>query len=200
MATIKLQNGKVITKDGKVSCECCYCNTEFDINSQNVFEITKEEHDSYRKGGVWNFSGNQSLNELVTSQSPNCTSYGYDIISDSINKPAACSYYINFLTNARQTYTGPCFGDSVQEYFFLTSFFVYLKYENNKFYVKYVILSNVSSSELTSSPTGYPAIVNFSVDGNNLIAFGDWDPSWASYSGYQNTSSITISVTFTPNT
>jgi len=28
MATIKLQNGKVITKDGKVSCECC---TDFQL-------------------------------------------------------------------------------------------------------------------------------------------------------------------------
>jgi hypothetical protein len=28
MATIKLQNGNVITKDGKVSCSCCGCSLE----------------------------------------------------------------------------------------------------------------------------------------------------------------------------
>jgi hypothetical protein len=77
---------------------------------------------------------------------------------------------------------------------------VLLKNENKKFYAKYIITSNVSNSELTSSPTGYPATVNFSVDGNNLIAFGFWGPSWTGYPGYQNTSSMTINVTFTPNT
>jgi hypothetical protein len=199
MATIKLQNGKVITKNGKASCECCYCNNEFDINSQNVFEITKEEHNAYRRGGVWNISGIQTLNELVPSQTPICTSNGSDPISYSINKPASCSYDINFSTNARQTYAGPCFGNRVQEYSFGTTINISLRYINNKFYVKYIINSNVSSSELTSSSFGYPAVVNFSVDGNQLIAFGNWDPSWRSYPSYVNTSSITIEAIFTPN-
>jgi hypothetical protein len=35
MATIKLQNGKVITKDGKVSCNCCAC-----FGCGSVAEIT----------------------------------------------------------------------------------------------------------------------------------------------------------------
>jgi hypothetical protein len=199
MATIKLQNGKVITKDGKVSCSCCYCNNEFDINSQNVFEITKEEHNAYRRGGVWNISGIQSLNELVSSQTPICTSNGSDLISYSINKSESCSYDINFSTNAQQTYAGPCSGNYTQEYSFETTVNISLRYINKKFYVKYIMNSNVSSSELTSSPFGYPAVVDFSVDGNQLIAFGNWNPSWQSYPSYVNTSSITIEAIFTPN-
>ena len=198
MATIKLQNGKVITKDGKVSCECCFCNSDFSITDQNVFEITRQEHDAYKRGGTWNFTGNWTANELVTSETPNCTSYGSSSINNS-KSSSGCIYNISFQTSASNTYTGPCFGDITVDYSFGTSFTYLLKYENEKFYAKYILDSNVSSSTLESSPTGYPRTVNFSVDGNNLIAFGNWNPGWSSYSGYQNTSSITISATFTPS-
>ena len=199
MATIKLQNGKVILTNGKASCTCCGCNESFSITDQNVFEITKLEHDAYKKGGTWNINGNWSGNELVTSQTPNCTSTGNSSVSHSQNL-SGCSHYIDFQTNASTTYTGPCFGDFTVNYSFGTNFTVLLKYENEKFYAKYIITSNVSSSELTSSPTGYPATVNFSVDGNALVAFGNWSPGWSGYPGYQNTSSVTISATFTPDT
>jgi hypothetical protein len=197
MATIKLQNGKVITKDGKVSCECCYCNSSFEITDQNVFEITKEEHDKYRLGGTWNFTGNFTASELVTSETPNCTGNTNTQINNSMDA-SGCQHNVNFSTDASFEYTGPCFGDITIDYSFGTNLLVLLKYENQKFYAKYILNSILSSSEITSSPFGYPT-ANFSVDGNNLIAFGNWDPSWRSYPGYQNTSSITISVTFTPS-
>jgi hypothetical protein len=199
MATIKLKNNKVILKNNNVSCLCCGCKEEFSITDQNVFEITGLEHDAYKKGGTWNIIGNWIGNELVTSETPNCTGIGNDSASHSQNS-SGCSHYISFQTNASTTYTGPCFGDRTEDYLIFTNFTVLLKYENEKFYAKYIIRSNVSSSELTSSPTGYPATVNFSVDGNTLVAFGNWDPGWRGYPGYQNTSSITISATFTPDT
>lgn len=199
MPTIKLQNNKVILKNNKASCECCGCNEAFSITDQNVFEITKSEHDAYKKGGTWNINGNWSGNELVTSETPNCTSTGNNSVSHS-QSSSGCYHHISFETNASTTYTGPCFGNITTNYSFGTDFNVLLKYENEKFYAKYIIISNVSSSELTSSPTGYPATVNFSVDGNTLVAFGNWSPGWASYEGYQNTSSVIISATFTPST
>jgi hypothetical protein len=59
MATIKRkQNGKIITKDGKVSCECCgvICSGAFETTDENVFQISKEEYDAYVSGGIWNVS------------------------------------------------------------------------------------------------------------------------------------------------
>jgi hypothetical protein len=55
MATIKTQNGKVILKNGKVSCKCCgiICNGAFGTTDENVFQISKEEYDAYVKGGTW---------------------------------------------------------------------------------------------------------------------------------------------------
>jgi hypothetical protein len=60
MATIKRKpNGKIITKDGKVSCECCDINCDFTVYPSgepnpnnfnfNTFEITKEEYYEYLK-------------------------------------------------------------------------------------------------------------------------------------------------------
>lgn len=197
MPTIKVKNNKVLLKNNKASCACCDCNEDFSITGQNVFEITQSKYNAYKKGGTWNFNGSWIANELVPSQTPNCTSSGNDTISYSQNS-SGC-YYITFQTSASQTYTGPCYGDRVVNYSFPTSLIVLYKSENGKFYAKYTLNSNVSSSELTSSPTGYPGIVNFSVDGNTLIAFGRWTPQWSGYAGYQNTSSMTISATFTPN-
>jgi hypothetical protein len=199
MSSIKLKNSKVILKNNKVSCTCCNCNEIFSITDQNVFEITELEYNKYRNGGEWNINGNWSVNELVPSQTPICTGIGNDVILHSQNS-SGCSHNINFQTSASVVYTGPCSGDTTVDYSFNTNLNVLLSYQNNKFYAKYIMNSNVSSSELTSSPTGYPATVNFSVDGNTLVAFGSWGPSWRSYAGYINTSSMTISATFTQNT
>lgn len=202
MANIALQGGKVILKDGKASCTCCThsgCNEDFSISDQNVFEITKTEHDAYRNGGTWNVSVNWFETELVTSETPNCTSTGNDSGTFS-GTTSGCNHFVFGDINGSATYTGPCFGDFTVNYSFGNSVQVLLKFENGKYYAKYVVYSNVSNSELTSSPSGYPQTVNFTVDGNALVAFGDWFPGWMYYSGYQNTSSITLNATFTPNT
>lgn len=199
MANIALQDGKVVLNDGKASCTCCGCNENFSISDQNVFEITKAEHDAYRNGGTWNVNVNWIQNELVTSQTPNCTSNGNDSGSFSVTA-SGCSQTVSGNTNASTTYTGPCFGNRTVNYSFNSGITVLLKNENRKYYAKYIVYSNVSNSNLTSSPSGYPPTVNFTVDGNILIAFGNWFPGWTSYGGYQNTSISTLTATFTPNT
>ena len=198
MATIALQDEKVILKDGKASCTCCGCRENFSISDQNVFEITKEEHNAYRNGGTWNVSVNWNQNELVTSQSPNCTASSSDSGSFS-GIASGCNHFVSGNINAETTYSGPCFGDTTSRYTFGSSVRVLLRFENKKYYAKYIVYSNVSNSVLTSSPSGYPPNVNFTVDGNSLMAFGNWNPGWASYSGYQNNSSITLTATFSPS-
>jgi hypothetical protein len=62
MATIKTQGGKVLTKDGKVSCECCVeCpspeeNVFNDLLNKQIFEITKEEYNKIYNGATWDIS------------------------------------------------------------------------------------------------------------------------------------------------
>jgi hypothetical protein len=74
MATIKLQNGKVITKDGKVSCECCSeINCEFGYVpffqngtnfNYNTFEITEEEYNFYTKNRAGEYEVSININNI----------------------------------------------------------------------------------------------------------------------------------------
>jgi hypothetical protein len=58
MATIKLQNNKVILKKGKVSCQCCGCT----IEGNNIFEITEEEYDKFLlEGNLWQINYSHSI-------------------------------------------------------------------------------------------------------------------------------------------
>ena len=53
--TIKTQGGKVITKDGKVSCECCaLCPSE--SPSPYGIVLTKEQYNNFKKGGDYTMS------------------------------------------------------------------------------------------------------------------------------------------------
>jgi hypothetical protein len=200
MATIAIQKGKVVLKDGKVSCECCGCNADFSISDQNVFEITKQEYDAYKKGGTWNISSDWVQFE---SANPNCIATGSG--SGSVSELGqGCVHSVNGTANASTTYSGDCFGDFTTDYTF--GFGITLELgedfsgEAKKYYAKYYAFSNVSDSSLTSSPRGFPANVNFSIDGNNLIAFGNWFPGWEnSFSGYTNNSTANLTATFTPS-
>jgi len=198
MATIKTQGGKVITKNGKASCECCGCGGP--TSGQNVFEITKQEYDAYKKGGTWNVSSNWVQFE---SANPNCIANGTGAGSVSATREG-CVHTVNGAADASTTYSGDCFGDLTQDYIF--GFGITLELgeallgETKKYYAKYYAFSNVSDSSLTSSPSGFPANVNFNVDGNNLIAFGNWFPGWNdSFQGYTNNSTATLTATFIPN-
>jgi hypothetical protein len=71
MATIKRKsNGRIILKNGKVSCSCCgevSCVNTFYRSNANVFQITKEEYDKYRAAnGKWKLSGSETFNQVGT--------------------------------------------------------------------------------------------------------------------------------------
>jgi hypothetical protein len=201
MATIKTQNGKVILKNGKVSCECCdsvlTCNGP--TSGQNVFEISKEEYIKYSKGGTWNVSTTWAQSE---SADPNCavSGTGSGSVSATTN---GCIHVVNGTANATTVFTGACDGDFTVNYTFGFGITLELGIDNSgetkRYYAKYYAFSNVSDSSLTSSPRGFPANVNFIVDGNNLIAFGNWFPGWENRTNYTNNSSIQLTATFIPN-
>jgi hypothetical protein len=54
MPIVKTQDGKVVTKDGKVSCECCEANCSQPILTSNFreFELTALEYNALYAGGV----------------------------------------------------------------------------------------------------------------------------------------------------
>jgi hypothetical protein len=63
MATIKTQGGKVILKNGKVSCECCgggapECNPNLILNQYNTIQISEEKYIQIYNGGTWSISTN----------------------------------------------------------------------------------------------------------------------------------------------
>jgi hypothetical protein len=197
MATIKRRGGKISLICGKISCKCICCGP---TSGQNVFEITEEEYDSYYKGGTWNVSTNWVQFE---SANPNCIANGTGAGSKS-EFQKGCIHSVNGTANATTTYTGNCFGNRTVEYEFGFGITLELgigcESSTPKYYAKYYAFSNVSNSSLTSSPRGFPANVDFDVDGNNLIAFGNWFPGWEnSYSGYTNNSTATLTATFSPS-
>ncbi len=51
--TIKTQGGKVITKDGKVSCECCGGGGCECGNLAGAISLTKQQYNTFRLGGDW---------------------------------------------------------------------------------------------------------------------------------------------------
>jgi hypothetical protein len=164
MAAIALQDGKVVLKDGKVSCSCCdECDENFLITDQNVFEITKAEYDGYRNGGNWSIesSWNQYENYSEDFGSATAVGSGYGIVSGF----ASGCYHSGFGTmETSTTYSfTPEEGDPysfTQEGQAQFGISLSLKKYDGKYYARYTAFSVVSSSIVESSPSGYPAYVD----------------------------------------
>lgn len=206
MATIKTKNGKVLLKNGKASCECCEAICNGPTSGQNVFEITNKEYNAYFSGGTWNVSTIWTQIESaqpIDPDNPNCLSNGSGNGNVSLVQ-TGCIHNVNGTANATATYSGDCSGNFTDNYTFTFGIALNIGISTSnpkKYYAQYYAYSNVSNSSLSSSPSGYPATVNFSVDGNNLIAFGNWFPGWRNPdpNKYTNNSTITLTATFTPN-
>jgi hypothetical protein len=167
MATIKLQNGKVITKDGKVSCECCGgadvdCNESFQITDRNVFQITKEEYNEYVRGGTWSVSLNETQSEIGKRIIParnasitGSTSYSKQSDQVTINRNG-CSQIYFFSHSAQRTFfqTDPANLFStlvVPNSSWGCRLEILLKKENNNYYVKFSTRSSTSATEFNYS-------------------------------------------------
>lgn len=210
MSKIKLNNNKVIITNGKASCECCGCKDNFLITDRNVFEITKQEHDQYKKGGTWNCNLNFQIRESVLSVTPPCNSSGGASKTFSVYQEG-CAHGFEFSSNGLITYSGLCFGDREDELFLRTEINIRLRYYNDKYYMKVLCVTLTSSGFLGQifttegsllDDTGLPPTTNCSIDGNNLTVVRRWIPPWSigGYSEYTNTSTFTLNATFTPKT
>jgi hypothetical protein len=77
MATIKLKDGNVILKGGKVSCTCCGGCT---IEGNNIFEITEEEYDKFLlEGNSWQIN----YSHRIENSTPGTSDYG--VVQGSVN-------------------------------------------------------------------------------------------------------------------
>lgn len=82
MATVKLQNGRVVLSNGKVSCDCCIeCIMPSSIS--NAIIITKEQYEALGRGGSGSF--------LASAGSTNCEGvpayYNSTTMGVSFNEP-----------------------------------------------------------------------------------------------------------------
>jgi hypothetical protein len=196
MATIAIQEGKVVLKDGKVSCECCGCNgpTETGVN---IFQITKEEYDNYYKGGTWNISGNIKVSESAADgRSATSNSSGNFTVESS-----GCNFehYETFDNNVTYQYpeSEPFVSTFQQPYG--------IKYSLGKSEGNYYIYlcGGVSLNEAPvecadEGGTGY-GTPTAKIDGNNIQLISTWTPGWSGEPGYVNTTTSNLIATFTPN-
>ena len=128
MATIKLQDGKVVLKDGKVSCECCdTCDIPF---ARSGPIITSEQYSALGRGGVISYNIQASLNACEedfaeysgsnsgTVEKGTCFLYGdsipstggsgifFQVTRTKFNE----NYHFFATTNSFGGYSGPNFG------------------------------------------------------------------------------------------
>jgi hypothetical protein len=205
MATIKLQNGKVVLKDGKASCTCCIrvCNGSFLITDRNVFEITKSEYNAYINGGTWDIQTTWVHNESYSGYgylgSESATAVGGGSANSS-KFSEGCVHSVSgtistsvLFTIIRLSGTNTFTVNSV----FSTGMGLSLKVYENKYYARYNAYSVVSDSDVYE-PNRYPRNVNFTIQGSRLDAYGAWIPGWSDRPNYTNNSTSTLTATFTP--
>jgi hypothetical protein len=193
MATVKLQDGKVVLKDRKVSCECCGgkdCRMSFGVSDKNVFEITKQEYDRYFNGRTWLFEGSFSARSQVNLQSGSqCSKVYSGGISEIVNASGigntGCRNVAitNSDLNIDIQNSGPCrFTESPTE---KASYFPRIRIDlgtlktnlGKKYYIKYDLQGALARYEIPpTSPdiTRFPANGSYSVDGRQLSYFYYW--------------------------
>ena len=85
--TIKTQGGKVITKDGTVSCECCGGCECGNLDLAGAISLTKQQYNTFRLGGDWIM--NAVMNESYQFGGDGGCSV--DIIDNGIFSANSCS-------------------------------------------------------------------------------------------------------------
>jgi hypothetical protein len=199
MATIKTQNGNVITKNGMVSCDCCDCYNA--ISGANVFEITKQEYYAYIKGGTWNVSGNVSIQES-TSTGNSAVGTGSGSFSRSASGCSA-SIFSNFTSNIRYIVSN---NTPFNARFRNTYGLEYsLNRNGDKYFVYFCGGTQINEGFwYCNNQTGTgQGTFNAIVDGNVLQLRSAWSPSWWQdgdpLPGYSNSSFSNMTATFTPS-
>jgi hypothetical protein len=202
MATIKLQNGKVITKDGKVSCECCEkeCFSAY-YTGLNVFEITKQEFNSYVRGGNWNvearFNSNTTYNlrpDCVLTQIITANGETSDFQKGCIHRVDGVGILNATISGAEEC--SPTRNISMDFGFGIEVQIAQAILNGEIKYIAQYMGSTVYGGTGEPPGTGYPTTVAVTIDGNNLITRGTWNPN-NNYVNFENNSNLTITANFT---
>jgi hypothetical protein len=107
---IKTQNGKILTKNGRVSCECCevFIICEKPLSSlvdYNTFEITREEYEYYLNGGKISLDYNIDHQESYQVD-PTGQPLPFDISGEfSFNKSGLVDFETDLEPNCGHIYT-----------------------------------------------------------------------------------------------
>jgi hypothetical protein len=196
MATIALQNGKVILKDGKASCTCCDSCT-YKESDTHVFEITKEEYDSYIQGGNWVINYSYYIPDGPTGEN-NRTSFIVGGLNTTI-----------FLAGKENSISEIGFGswygwNGFQDYYFNVGCRFAFSYKvciiKGKYYINFIAsggtFGGIDNLWISYEPPPYfpdpnpPLPMNFVIDGNPLYSNYTWN-------GLDNgTGNLNLNMTF----
>lgn len=159
-------------------------------SGNNVFQISKSEHDAYENGGTWTL--NSSFSESESTADGRTSSGGGSI--NASGSTSGCSGSVSGSGTANVDY-----GSFTADYTISCDISYQLGEQNGVYYIALFANAHEASSEVESSPCGYPGNVSLVVDGHSLSGVGLWCPGWDGAEGYQNTSSSTLTATFTPS-
>ncbi len=159
--TIKTQGGKVITKDGKVSCECCE-GCPSDSPSPYGIVLTKEQYNNFKKGGDYTMSA--VLSETRTGEG-SCSSNlnGSGVLA--IDSP--CEFY----ADVREP---KCVGMGDGDAFFQVYWRVFQETGTNLYKLRYSG-AGYCPYEFPDFMTSPPGIICYS-NGYSVYDFFDYDP------------------------
>lgn len=101
MATIALDAGKVVLKDGKASCTCCGPECVCDPETEYGIVLTEEEYNNFKQGG--NYTMSATLSENYFGDPYTCSSnlngsgtlLGGCNFSSSVSEPKCSGSYYN---------------------------------------------------------------------------------------------------------
>jgi len=181
-------------------CCCIDCVTESVPTGENVFSITETEFFDYYNGGTWALSGASSSSESDTAGNVSTA----DGSGSSSGHASGCSHSVSGTFLASVTYNTSSSVSRTYNYNANMSVSVQLSaYYNTgtslwEYYAEFAGTADSVSSG-SSGGTGYPTTTSLTVDGNALTSHGTWSPGWRYNAGYTNSSSSSMTATFTPD-
>jgi hypothetical protein len=177
------------------ACCCDHCVVEEDPSEYpNTFEITEEEFNDYYNGGIWAITGDGDYGEsLPDGRYLTASGSGSDNIETSGCEQLAGSYFPVSGEQVLEVGEDPVPIAYDEPYGITLTLY---KFED-QFFAQFTAYIQQADTD-PASTTGYPPTISLSVDGHTLTGYGHWSPDWAVETGYSNTTSVTLTATFTP--
>ena len=204
--------------DASACTDCCGCDGP--TSGENVFSITKEEYDSYYKGGTWSITWSLGISESWTQEvgtTPDggeidgtVTTSGFGGATVTGNG-SGCKHEVS--ADIEYFFIGPD-GEPVISTNGPLYFELLLGQSGDSYYAFFA--ASVWRISSTGHDTGYPPTATATAYGNSLNSghlnglwipgasneddYGLWYPEGSIPADYTNDSWADITATFTPNT